>query len=171
VRWRDAWWVLAYPVYQTIGTARHELCHAAVAAAQGARITRVVPWPQTDLGFFTWGYTEWVGATGWPTLAAPYLGDLVWFLGFLVLCARVRNRALWLNLVVIGLVSPLVNSGYQWVVGFSAPGSDVGQLRQALPDPLVQAYFGLTLALYLVGLTVIVRRRNAAFTRSGPGRP
>ncbi len=146
-------------MYQTFGTARHELSHALVAWLQGATITRVVVWPQTDLGVFTWGYTEWDGPTGWPTLAAPYLCDLVWFLGFLVLCARVRNRAVWLNLVVTGLVSPLVNSGYQWVLGFSTPGGDVWGLRQALPDPLVQAYFGLTLALYLVGLTGSVRGR------------
>ncbi len=159
MRPRDAWWLLAYPVYQTIGTARHECSHAAVAWAQGARITRVVPWPQTDLGVFTWGYTAWDGRTDWLTLAAPYLCDLVWFLGFLWLCPRVRNRALRLNLVVIGLVSPLVNSGYQWVLGFSVPGSDVGQLRHLLPDPVVQAYFGLTLALYAVGLTRTVRGR------------
>lgn len=55
------WWVwlvqaLLYPVYQTVGTLKHEGAHALAAMVDGRGIDRFVFWPQRDLGFFTWGY-------------------------------------------------------------------------------------------------------------------
>jgi Peptidase M50B-like len=158
--WLDLLWVLAYPVYQTIGTIRHEGSHALAGWIEGADIKKFVPYPQHDLGRFTWGYTLWTGHTTWFTDAAPYLCDLLWFAGFFVLITRVpiRNHPLWLNLVVFGLISPLVNSGSQWIAGFVSPESDVGKLRDSLPDALVQVYFVLTLAAYVVGLVAVFLR-------------
>jgi hypothetical protein len=36
---RDMLWILAYPIYQIIGTIRHEGSHALVALLEGARVT------------------------------------------------------------------------------------------------------------------------------------
>src|SRR6476620_5797218 len=89
LRWTDLWWLLAYPVYQTLGTIRHEGSHALVATLEGADVTKFVIYPQTDLGRFTWGYTQWNNAdTDWVTLAAPCLCDLLWFVGFFFLLTR-----------------------------------------------------------------------------------
>lgn len=161
MRWLDLLWLLAYPVYQTIGTIRHEGSHALMAEIEGADVTNFVFWPQSDLGRFTWGYTEWTGATTWWTDAAPYLCDLVWFAGFFVLVTRapIRNHLIWLNLVIIGLISPLVNSFVQWMAGiFGSPETDVAKWLDAGPDGLIHLYFLLTVAAYVVGLVAVFFR-------------
>jgi Peptidase M50B-like len=156
----DLWWLAAYPVYQTLGTIRHEGSHALMAKAYGGTVNTIVLYPQTDLGRFTWGYTTWSGTASWVPVAAPYLGDLIWFVGFFLICTRlpIRNHLLWLNLVIVGLISPLLNSGVQWIAGFLNPAADVGQLRDALPDALVQLYFLVTLSGYVVGVVAVFWR-------------
>ena len=45
---KDFLWLLLYPVYQTIGTFRHEGSHALAAMAEGAEVTQFVFWPSFD---------------------------------------------------------------------------------------------------------------------------
>src|SRR5262249_16663660 len=85
MRLLNLWWLAGYPISQTIGPIRHEGSHALLATVEGADVTTFVVYPQTDLGRFTWGYTEWTGSTSWVTTAAPYLCDLLWFVGFFFL--------------------------------------------------------------------------------------
>jgi len=155
---RDLLWLLAYPIYQAIGTARHEGSHAITAALEGARITKFVFWPSVvpGSGFF-WGYVDWDGPTDWLTLAAPYFADLVTFILFYLLCTRVRftRRWLWVNAVVIGLISPLVNTAYNYL-GAGDPTRDIGRLLQLLPPAVVHAYLIATIALYIAGLVQCV---------------
>ncbi|NUT05822.1 MAG: hypothetical protein HOV76_20315 [Hamadaea sp.] len=161
LRWTDLWWLLAYPVYQSFGTIRHEGSHALVANLEGADVTNFVFWPQTDLGRFTWGYTEWTGSTGWATDAAPYLCDLLWFVGFFLLLTRapIRNHVVWLNLAIIGLLSPLVNSFVQWMAGiFGSPETDVAKWLDAWPDFVVHLYFFVTVTAYVVGILAVTLR-------------
>jgi hypothetical protein len=67
---RDLLWILAYPIYQIIGTIRHEGSHALVALLEGARVTEFVFWPSfTKYGFY-WGYVRITGSTDWIFLAA-----------------------------------------------------------------------------------------------------
>ena len=81
---RDLLWVLAYPLYQLVGTLRHELGHAAVAILLGGRIEKLVFWPtQTEAGFH-WGYTVWYGRPSVIVTAAPYILDLVFFASWLM---------------------------------------------------------------------------------------
>jgi hypothetical protein len=47
---KDLLWALAYPVYQIIGTLRHEGSHALAAMAEGAKVTKSVFWPNFHLG-------------------------------------------------------------------------------------------------------------------------
>ena len=51
----DALWLLAYPLYQVIGTFRHENSHALVAASQGATIDRLVILPSLQEGNWVLG--------------------------------------------------------------------------------------------------------------------
>ena len=70
---RDLLWVLAYPLYQLVGTLRHELGHAIVALLLGAKIEKLVFWPSRIDGVFHWGYTVWYGRPAVIVSAAPYI--------------------------------------------------------------------------------------------------
>lgn len=154
----DLVWVLAYPLYQIIGTVRHEACHAAAVMLEGGRVTRFVFWPTTDRGFL-WGYVTWQGAADWLVSAAPYFGDLLTFVVCYALCTRVRFRRhwLWVNIAIIGLISPLVNSAYRYVSSFFRDG-DLARVYAEVPAGAVHAYFIGTIALYIVLLVRISRR-------------
>lgn len=155
----DWLWLLAYPLYQTVGTLRHEASHALVAWLEGATIVSFVFWPtRTPSGRFLWGYVRWTGSVGWLATAAPYLFDLLTFGLFFWLCTRVhvRHRGLWLNLFIVGLISPLANSAKAWL-----GDGDVPFLMLRLNQSAVHAYFVLTLALYAVGSYVALKQRSS----------
>jgi hypothetical protein len=155
----DLLWILAYPIYQIIGTFRHEAGHAIAAWLEGAQIIEFVFWPTAhEAGGFRWGYVLWEGNTTWLSTAAPYFVDLLTALLFFWLCMRFRfpRRWLWINAIAIGLLSPLINSIYNYWGGLSSM-NDVGKLLVSLPEPVVHLYFILTLLGYLVGMVVVFR--------------
>jgi len=158
LKYSDLWWLLAYPLYQVIGTARHEAAHALIAWTQGVQIERFVVFPQLrPSGGVLWGYVRLAdGQTNWLTNAAPYFLDLLTFVVFFLILwlVRVNPRWLWLNLLVIGLVSPLFNSLYNYL-GLTRASNDVNKLLFALPDGCVHAYFFLTVPLYVWGLWIL----------------
>jgi len=160
---RDLLWILAYPLYQLIGTFRHEASHALAAVLQGATLERFVFWPTWSGSSFRWGYVSWSGSTNWVALAAPYLCDLATFVVFYLICTRLRCRQhwVWVNLVAIGQISPLVNSAYNYLNGLRGCG-DVGRLLGTVPGPVVHTYFAVTLALYVAGLFLTLRPRASA---------
>ena len=136
MRKKDLLWILAYPIYQLIGTLRHEASHALVILAQGGEITDFTFWP-TEGGY--WGYVSWHGTASSPAAsiaidAAPYLVDALTFLVFFTICMLIvfKWRWLWINLIAIGIVSPLVNSAYNYWVGVRTGRYDVGDLRAYL---------------------------------------
>src|SRR4051812_23211718 len=101
----DAWWLLAYPIYQFIGTSRHEFSHAAAAIWQGAHITgvKLLPSVHPTMGFL-WGYVNFKGGhPDWVTISAPYFCDLLTFACFGFLCIHFRRMPhwLWLNVFVL----------------------------------------------------------------------
>jgi hypothetical protein len=153
VRKKDFLWALASPVYEIIGMIRHEGSHALAAMAEGARITKFVFWPNFDLGKFSWGYVRWHGPVTWFSTAAPYFCDLLTFFIALLLILEVkpRRRWLWLNILIIGMLSPFLNSAYNYFRGLSAP-NDVGGLLSSLDPLAVHLYFALTLLFYAWGL-------------------
>ena len=155
---RDVFWLLAYPIYQIIGTVRHEGSHALAAVAEGAKIEQFVILPSTAGGHFFWGYVLWSGHTDWVPLAAPYLCDLLTYVVFFFMCTRIpfRSHGVWVNLIILGLVSPLINSTYEYILSFTAPVSDVARLLSELPKLAVHSYFVVTLVLYVLGLVAIL---------------
>jgi hypothetical protein len=161
LRLTDLWWLLAYPVYQTFGTIRHEGSHALAAKLEGGDVQSFTPYPTTSAcNRFTWGCTHFTG-TGWFTDAAPYLNDLIWFVIFFFVLTRIawRNHAVWLNLMVIGLLSPLVNSFSNWMGGiFGSDQTDVAKWAAEDPAVLVHLYFVVTIAAYVVALVAILWR-------------
>jgi len=164
LRFSDLLWLLAYPVYQILGTLRHEGSHAIAAVLQGAKITEFVFWPTMRERGLYWGYVNFLEETNWLVLAAPYFMDLVTFVLFFVICMRIRFRRkwIWLNLIIIGMISPFVNSLYNYL-GSKNSYNDVGRLFADLPRGIIHGYFILTLIFYVVGIWVTFRRAKSVF--------
>ena len=154
---RDLLWFLAYPLYQIIGTFRHEGAHALGVLLFGGEITAFAVLPTNKY----WGYVDWEGPTNIFITAAPYLLDLFTFLLFYVICMNFgfRRHWLWLNLVILGVISPLVNSAYNYGAAIGRP-NDIAALLHDLNPLLVHCYFILTILLYLQGLYFLFTRSN-----------
>ena len=165
---RDLFWVFAYPIYQIIGTIRHEGSHAFVALQQGARVTKFVFWPSFTKYGFNWGYVRITGSTDLVFLAAPYLVDLITFAIFFSVCmwVLIRRKWVWLNLVIIGLISPFANSLYNYW-GRAGLINDVGKLLELLPSYVVHGYFLLTLLVYSLGILFVFRFSKTARFMNG----
>jgi uncharacterized membrane protein len=150
---KDLLWLLAYPVYQIIGTMRHEGSHALAAMAEGAKVTEFVFWPSFHNGGLFWGYVRLEGSRTWFVTAAPYFCDLLTFFVALliILVAKPKHRWLWLNILIIGMLSPFINSAYNYLRGLSVL-NDVGELLCVLNPIAVHLYFVLTLLFYAWGL-------------------
>ena len=159
---KDLLWLLAYPVYQIIGTISHEGSHALAAMAEGAEVTKFVFWPNFDLGKFIWGYVSWEGSTTWFTRAAPYFCDLITFFVaiLIILEARPKRRWLWFNILIIGMLSHFINSAYNYSLGVAGSLNDVGRLLSDLNPIAVHLYFVLTLLFYAWGLYYCYFRRK-----------
>ncbi|MCJ7624540.1 MAG: M50 family metallopeptidase [Anaerolineaceae bacterium] len=165
---RDLLWFLVYPIYQLIGTFRHEASHAIMAILHGAKIEEFVFLPIFKQGErVAWGFVRWSGSTNWLTLAAPYFCDLITFGVFFWICYRVSfsRRWIWLNLVIIGMLSPVINSAYNYS-GIFHGTNDVGRLAKALPGYSVHIYFIFTFILYIIGLVLVFRFSQTASDRA-----
>lgn len=159
---KDFLWLLLYPVYQTIGTFRHEGSHALAAMAEGAEVTQFVFWPTFHNGRLFWGYVSWEGSTTWLTTAAPYFCDLLIALVALliVLKAKPRHRWLWFNILIIGMLSPFINSAFNYSCGLAWGRNDVGELLGVLDPIAVHLYFVFTLLFYAWGCTTAIFARK-----------
>lgn len=160
---RDAIWLLAYPLYQIIGTIRHEGSHALAVLLEGGKVVKFVFWPTWTTQFY-WGYVQWSGrGLDWLVSAAPYFADLATFAVFFLVCTRVRvtRHWVWVNLYAIGLLSPLVNSGYRFVSSFFRDG-DLTAVAKSIPLPAIHLYFVVTLALYVA---LLVRMQRSSVKR------
>lgn len=154
----DLLWILASPLYLSLGIIRHEGSHVLAAVGEGATITEFsfIPSVRPD-GGFAWGYVLVDGDVSWLTGAAPYVCDLATFLTVLPICLFVdfKRRWIWLNLVILGILSPLVNSLNNYITGYTR-GGDVGYLRQVMGSIAVDTYFSVTIGAYLIGLFVVL---------------
>ena len=158
---KDLWWILAYPAYQLLGTIRHEASHALAAWMQGATITEFVFWP-TGHG---WGYVNWAGPVTTGAIAAPYVCDLLTFAaGFTVSMVYLfgHKRWIWINVIALGILSPLINTAYNYWGGLRGSNNDVGKLLAAVNSSLVHGYFWLTMAAYVFGLMLVFTRSKMA---------
>jgi hypothetical protein len=157
---KDWLWILGLPVYVLIGTARHELSHALAAMLEGAHVEKIhlIPSLAPDRGLL-WGYVNWSGATTWIPLAAPYFCDLLTFLlGTWLFCARITMpRWLRIQIFVIGVVSPAVDSSFNYLGLLHNHLSDAARVAAAVPHFWVVAWVTLSLAVYGVGIFSLVR--------------
>lgn len=153
----DLTWLAASPLYVVISATRHEGAHALVIWLLGGEVIHLVVWPSVnnELGHFAFGYVIWSGAVHWLVSAAPYIGDLLTFTIFSWLIWRFRlKRWVFINFWIIGIVSPLANSLFNYHGGVLWGGNDIGRLLEELPALMVHIYFVFTLLLYIVGMVL-----------------
>ena len=162
MRKSDFLWLLLYPAYQIIGTVRHEGSHALAAMAEGIKINEFVFLPNFNLGRFTWGYVRWESSPTWFATAAPYFCDLLtFFIAILIILeAKPRRRWLWLNILIIGMLSPLINSAYSYLGGVAGRLNDTGELLWQLNPIAVHLFFTLALVFYAWGVYHCYFRRK-----------
>lgn len=118
----------------------------------------VIPgWHNQQLIF---GYVRYQGTITWVTTAAPYLFDLLTYALIFPIGMRVvfQRHWVWLNVIILGLISPVVNSLYQYLKPVLGLRGDVAGLLEMLPAYAVHAYFLLTLLGYTYGLILVFRR-------------
>ncbi len=161
---KDLYWLLLYPLYQILSTIRHEGGHALAATLEGAQVDRFVFWPTMENGHFYWGFAQWQGQATWFSLGAPYLIDLLTVSLIFVLLWRAAGlpRWLWLNLGIVGLLSPLVNSAYNYIGSWASSGNDVARLLGLLPPLWVHLYFWLSFSAYAAAIWFTLRHRARA---------
>lgn len=159
---KDLFWILAFPVYQIIGTLRHEGLHVLVAWLQGVEILKFVFWPSMLEGRFTWGYVMWDGNVSWLAIIAPYFGDLIFFIVFFFVCTKInfKRHWIWINLVIMGMISPFINTLWGYVRLMWSDKGDVIMLLNQLPDYLVHVYFIGTIILFLIGIFIVLRPKS-----------
>ena len=156
----DILWILAYPIYQIIGTIRHEGSHVIMAVLEGAKVTKFVFWPTvSERGGIIWGRVAYDGQTSWLTTFAPYFCDFLTCAIFFCICITIKRirRWIWLNLVIIGIFSPLVNSICNYLGAFGSSQNDVAKLCLSFPSYVVHIYFDLTIILYAACLFVVLK--------------
>jgi hypothetical protein len=131
------------------------------AMLEGYKVTEFVFWPTQ--GYF--GYVNWDGPVTVANIGAPYLCDFLTFSVFFALSMLVcfKKRWIWLNLIAIGIISPIVNSIHNYRLGLSGP-NDVGRLLEMLPGEIVHGYFWLTISVYVVGLVIVFTLSRTART-------
>lgn len=160
----DLWWLLGYPIYQTLGTIRHEGSHALAAMLQGAHIIKFQAFPSILRGGrFFWGYVIYDGGhTTWFTIAAPYLCDLLTLPLFSWLALRYRRMPhwLWVNVFVLGVLSPFANLLYNYQNALIRHRGDVFELLARLPHWAVHASFLAAIALLGAGTWGTIRSES-----------
>lgn len=160
----DLWWLIGFPAYQILGTIRHEGSHALAAILQGAHIAKfqVLPSILPD-GRFFWGYVTFAGGhPTWLTTAAPYFCDLLTLPIFSWLALRGRRMPhwLWVNVFVLGVLSPLANTLYNYLIAVIRHGGDVFVLLARFPHWAVHTVFLAAIVLLGAGTWATIRSEN-----------
>jgi hypothetical protein len=122
--------------------------------AEGTKIKEFVFWPSFHDGEFSFGHIALKGSTTWFMWAAPYCCDLIlFFIALLIILeAKPQHRWLWLNILIIGMLSPFLNSVYNYCNVLVGNFNDLGVLLFHLNPITVHLYFVLTLLFYAWGL-------------------
>jgi hypothetical protein len=166
-----AGWALLYPLYQIIGTARHELSHAVTGVLQGGTLLdiRLLPMHDPVRGWF-WGYARFAGPTHWTVAAAPYATAIALFALGAWICSRFRGMPawMWMNCFILGVLSPCFDIAYNLAKVYFRGNGDVYELMRALGPIRVQAIFLGALIAMGVGIGAMIRARLSAPASAPP---
>ncbi len=105
--------LLLYPVYQVLGTLRHELSHALAAVFQGVGVREIRIFPSRIDGKWYWGFVRY--GTGSPVSrwvhAAPYLVNAAFVAWGFSLIPYLTGHE-WLAAVILCWASPALDTLY-----------------------------------------------------------
>lgn len=155
----DLSWFLGLPIYILINSLRHELANMLMVLFTGGRLVQVSILPVfSPGGWLKFGSVQWEGGVEWLILAAPYLCDLVFFTIFAYFTYQKRFKKHWLllGLVIIGLFSPIFNTGYEYFSSIFVSTDVTRMIDLMLNEEIVHIYFVMTLAFYVLGLNTII---------------
>ncbi|NSW53738.1 MAG: hypothetical protein HPY85_14650 [Anaerolineae bacterium] len=162
---KDSHWLYALPIYLLINSLRHQIANVIAVLLTGGRLTRFTLLPDfSPAGWLRFSNIQWVGGEEWLILAAPYVADLITFVVFFLLLQRkvVQKRWLFINLLILGLLSPVFNSAYDY---FSTVfvATDVSRIISHMPyEELVHLYFVLTLSFYVMAIQYLLQNSATA---------
>lgn len=136
------WWlwvvnIALYPVYQVLGTLKHEGAHALAAKAQGLNVLDFRFLPFREGGSWYWGYTRFDGQPNKTTILAPYYADALVFIVGVVLFFEVKEEwwsahiSLFFPCFILMLILPLIDVLYnlgKWMI------KDRGDFADAFGD-------------------------------------
>ncbi|NPV78240.1 MAG: hypothetical protein HPY59_17930 [Anaerolineae bacterium] len=158
VRWSDFLWLLFLPGYMLVDTLRHELSHALAAWLMGVRVLTINIIPGRQLGYFSFGYVILDENANWLVVAAPYFCDLALFVAVfgLIRFRRFERRWVYINLVMMGLLSPLYNS-LSGFINSKAIYNDVARLMMIFSEVTISYVFLFVILFYLIALRKLYR--------------
>ncbi len=148
----DLLWLLAYPVYQIIGTARHELSHALGAVIQGGEVLDMAIVPSySETSGLRWGWVTVTNVSSWTLVSvAPYGVGLILALCTLLILKKTRlPRWVRLNCVILGVLSPLLDLAYNYAKLFWTRHGDLPEVAHHWPSLLVHSACPVALSLLL----------------------
>jgi hypothetical protein len=108
-------------------------------------------------------------------IAAPYIIDFLFFALFGILCAAIPRmpRWAWVNCFIIGVLSPLIDTAYNYRGLFTGKHNDAVYLARVHGAVVTHVLFATAVVCYIIGVTVIVMRRmksDQRETREAPTR-
>ena len=137
------WWIWVihialYPLYQIIGTWKHEGAHALAAKAQGLTIVEFKFIPSRVDGRWLWGYVRWTGGVAnMTTLLMPYYVDAALFCVSVGLFTGIAEEwwaqhiqlffLSFILTIILPLVDVIYNLGKWWI-------KDTGDFAEAFKD-------------------------------------
>ena len=117
---------------------------------------------------------NWTGGRVTPlVIAAPYLVDFFFFALFGIICAAIPRmpRWAWVNCFIIGVLSPLIDTAYNYRGLFIGKYNDAVYLARVHGSIVTHVLFATAIACYIVGTASVVMRRMKADRQKPKGAP
>ncbi|NNJ88282.1 MAG: hypothetical protein HKP53_02685 [Eudoraea sp.] len=122
-----------------------------MAYLEGAEILemRLLPGIHKELGFY-FGYVKHSGDTSWLTEAAPFFSDLLLLITTSMILAKAKTSKYYDQILLFGIISPIVDLVYNYQGGLWRTGTDVADLLEMLPRIMVHTSFLLVIVASII---------------------
>ena len=149
----DVTWLLGAPFYILINSLWHQLASILLVWMTGGKVLSMSFLPIfSNSGWLRFGAVTWQGGIDCLILSAPYFADLLIFFCFaaIIYNFRIKHRWVLINLFIIGLLFPFVNSGYNYFLS-AFMKTDIIHIIELMPfEEVVHLYFVATLVGYVL---------------------
>jgi len=161
----DLSWLLGAPFYILINSLRYQLAAILMVSLTGGTILNKSFLPTFgNGGWLRFSTVRWQGGVDWLILSAPYLADLIFFVCIAAITYnfRIKHRSVLINLIIIGLLFPILNSGYSYICSAFVQ-TDMTRIIDLMPfEEVVHLYFVATLGAYVLIFNAILNNSVTA---------